>query len=127
MSGCQGLFNGITTSLSQKRAMDWFDKQGLAFLGFKHSTALISIMAGVLFYASIKIAFAVPDKYLLFSIPSLVLVFGLIALTGLLVSGNVPARGSAIKKYCKRFVSPSVTGLGLALGTSMIDFLINAT
>src|SRR5262245_50423656 len=30
-----------------EKALDWFTKQGLAFLGFRHSTALISVIAGV--------------------------------------------------------------------------------
>jgi hypothetical protein len=63
-------------------------KKGLSFLGFRRSTVVISVIAGAIFYAAIKIAFAVPDYYLRYSVPSLIVVFALIALIGLLVSGK---------------------------------------
>jgi hypothetical protein len=50
------------------------------------------------------------------------------------VSGNVPYRerdsaynDRAPSRYFKIFYSPTVTAIGLGLGTVLLDFLINAT
>ncbi len=110
-----------------EKAKDWYTQQGLAFLGFRHSTAIISVVVGVLFYMAIRVAFAVPDDYLGYASLSLVVLLFLIPLIGLLVGGNVPENEKDIMKYCKRFLSPTVTGLGLAIGTIFLDLLINAT
>lgn len=109
-----------------EKARDWFTKQGLAFLGFKHSTAIISIAAGAVFYVLIRAAVAFPS-HIMYTGPALLVIFISIAILGYFVSGNVPPTDQARHRYFKRFYSPTVTGLGLAIGTILLDVLISIT
>jgi hypothetical protein len=111
-------------SITQK-AVDWWRKHSLNFLGFKQSTAVISVLVGFLFYVWVRAIAAFP-AYLLYTVPSTAVLFMLVAVLGYFVSGNVPGTAEARRKYCKRFQSPTVTGLGLALVSLMIDFMIGA-
>ena len=106
------------------KAMEWWARNGLAFIGFRQSTAVISIATGVAFYFLIRVAAAVPDYWWL-TIPALGVVFIGVAFLGYFVSGNVPPGDAARRRYFKRFHSPTVTGLGLGVATIMIDFVIN--
>jgi hypothetical protein len=102
----------------------WFKEQGLGPMGFKHSTAIISVLAGAVFYALFRAAAAFP-AYILYTGPSLVMLFIGIAVLGFFVSGKVPNNDRARNRYFKRFYSPTVTGLGLAIGTLLLDFIIS--
>jgi ABC-type multidrug transport system permease subunit len=109
-----------------EKARDWFTKQGLAFLGFRHSTAIISIATGATFYILMRAAVAFPSQ-IIYTVPALLVVFMSISVLGYFVSGNVPPNDEARHKYFKRFYSPTVTGLGLAIGTILLDALISMT
>lgn len=105
------------------KAKKWFTDRGLAPLGFRHSTAIISVLAGAVFYALIRAAAAFPNYYY-YSVPALVLAFIAIAILGYFVSGRVPNNDRARNRYFKRFYSPTVTALGIALANVLLDFLI---
>jgi hypothetical protein len=106
-----------------EKAINWWRKYRLNYLGFKHSTAIIAVVTGFLFYVLIRAVAAFP-AYFHYTIPGAVVVFCLVAVLGYFVSGNVPENDRARQQYCKRFQSPTVTGLGLAVGGLAIDFLI---
>jgi hypothetical protein len=91
-------------------------------LGFKHSTATISIALGAAYYILIRVAVAFPSHYI-WGILGLIVAFFAVHAVGCFVSGRVPVRSR--NKYFKRFQSPTVTGLGLAVGTIALDFMIN--
>lgn len=109
-----------------EKALDWWRRKGLAFLGFKRSTAVVSVAAGVVFYLLIRIAAAFPSYYWI-GIPMLVATFVGIAFVGYAVSGNVPENDVDRNNYFKRFHSPTVTGLGLGVATIVLDFVIHST
>ena len=44
---------------------------------------------------------------------------------GCFVAGNVPENVAKRRKYYKRFQIPTITSLGLAVGTIALDFMIN--
>jgi hypothetical protein len=93
-------------------------------MGFKHSTAIISVLSGAVFYSLIRVAAAFPNYYS-YSVPALAIVFIAIAILGYFVSGRVPNNDRARNRYFKRFYSPTITALGLAIVNVLLDFLIN--
>lgn len=107
-----------------EKAMDWWERNGLAFIGFRQSTAIISITTGAVFYFMIRVAAAAPDYWYL-TVPALAGVFIGVAFLGYFVSGNVPPNDTSRNKYFKRFHSPTVTGLGLGVATIIMDLVIN--
>ncbi len=108
-----------------EKALEWWRRNGLGFLGFKHSTAIISIATGLAFYFLIRIAANLPTYYWI-TIPALLVVFVGVAFLGYFVSGNVPDDDGTRNKYFKRFHQPTVTGLGLGVATIILDFIIHA-
>jgi hypothetical protein len=107
-----------------ERAIEYYHKNCIG-LGFKHSTAIISVATGVIFYTLIRVAAAFPTYYE-FSIPGLICAFIGVAFLGYAVSGNVPGNAAARNRYFKRFHAPTLTGLGLGIATVLLDFIIHA-
>jgi hypothetical protein len=95
-------------------------------VGFRRSTAAIAITAGVVFYFLVRIAAAIPFKYLLCTLFGLVIAFAGVSILGFFVSGRVPASDRARQRYWKRFQSPTIAGLVLGVGTIVADFVINS-
>src|SRR5262249_12809409 len=91
-----------------EKALDWWQRNGLAFLGFRKATAIISVATGLAFYFLIRIAAALPTYYWL-TTPALLVLFVGVAFLGFFVSGNVPVDDDARKRYFKRFHQPTVT------------------
>lgn len=109
-------------SITQK-ALNWWSKHALNFLGFKRSTAVIAVICGSVFFVLVRVAAAFPMHFV-YTAPTLVGTFVLIAIVGFFVSGNVPKDDKARQRYFKRFQSPSVTGAGLAVASVVADFAI---
>ena|SRR5215813_1457101 len=94
-------------------------------LGFKQSTAVTSIAAGVVFYFLVRISAAVPLEYIVYTLSGLMIAFSGISVLGYFVSGRVPPGDRARQRYWKRFQIPTITGLALGIGTIAADFIIN--
>jgi hypothetical protein len=95
-------------------------------VGFRRSTAALSIAAGVLFYFLVRIAAAIPLKYILYTLTGLVIAFVGISVFGYFVSGRVPPSEKARQRYWKRFQTPTFTGVAWGVGTIVADFVINS-
>jgi hypothetical protein len=116
-----------------QKAKDWFNDSGLSFLGFKYTTAVISVIAGAVFYALMRAIIAFPS-YLPFSLIIIPLALIGIGVLSYFVSGNVPYdekyQHSRVDphrfRYFKRFCVPAVTATGLALLNLGVDVLIGA-
>jgi hypothetical protein len=80
----------------------------------------------VVFYFLVRIAAAIPFKYLLCTLFGLVIAFAGVSILGFFVSGRVPASDRARQRYWKRFQSPTIAGLVLGVGTIVADFVINS-
>lgn len=85
---------------------------------------MVAILAGFGYYVLIRAVAAFPS-YLIYTVPMAIGVFVAIAILGYFVSGNVPDNDRDRQQYFKRFQSPTVTGLGLAMAGLIIDFLIH--
>lgn len=105
-----------------ERAEEYFRTRCVA-IGMNRRGAKISIAIGVAYYFLIRIAAAFPGHYFIGSI-TLIAAFIAVAFVGYKVGGNVPDNPKSRNRYFKRFHAPTVTGLGLALGTLAMDFLI---
>jgi hypothetical protein len=106
----------------QREARDWFNR-GLAFLGFRIFTALVSLLLGTAYYLLLKAALRFPS-YWLYSVPLLVIAFLAIAIVGYFVSGNVPDDPDSRWRYCKRFYVPTVGGISVVAVNFASDLLI---
>jgi len=106
----------------QQQAQSWFNR-GLAFLGFRVYTALISLLLGTAYYFLLKAAIRFPS-YWMISIPILIGTFLAIAVIGYFVSGNVPDDPEARWRYCKRFYVPTVGGASLVAVNLASDLLV---
>ena len=92
--------------------------------GFTHGTAIIAIAAGAAYYILIRIVAAFPSHYF-WGASALVIGFLAVHALGCFVAGNVPENVAKRRKYYKRFQIPTITSLGLAVGTIALDFMIN--
>jgi hypothetical protein len=108
----------------EEKALAWWRKYRLNWLGFRHSTAIIAISAGFAFYVATRVVIAFPGHWR-YTLPTATALFIGIAVLGFFVSGNVPEGDAARREYFKRFQSPSVTGFGLAMAGFAIDLAIN--
>ena len=90
-------------------------------VGFRRSTAAMSIAAGCCFSFLVRIAAAIPLKYILYTLAGLVIAF--VGVSGYFVSGRVPPGDKARQRYWKRFQAPTVTGIALGVGTIVVDFV----
>jgi hypothetical protein len=106
-----------------EKAREYFERNCVA-TGMNFRGAKISILIGAIFYFLIRVGAAFPE-YFVASVVMLIIIFFLIDYVGMAVAGNVPERREARWRYCKRFYAPTVTGVGLALGTLGIDFMIH--
>jgi hypothetical protein len=106
-----------------EKAREYFERNCVA-TGMNFRGAKISILIGAIFYFLIRVAAAFPE-YLLVSVVALIVVFFAIDYVGMAVAGRVRENRDARWRYCKRFYAPTVTGLGLALGTLAMDFMIH--
>jgi|EndMetStandDraft_7_1072992.scaffolds.fasta_scaffold22012_4 hypothetical protein len=106
----------------RQQAQDWFNK-GLAFLGFRVYTALVSLLLGTGYYFLLKAAIRFPSYWTIL-IPFLVVAFLAIAVVGYFVSGRVPDDPEARWRYCKRFYVPTVGGVSLVAINLVSDLLV---
>jgi hypothetical protein len=105
-----------------QRAVEYYNTRCVA-TGMTLFGAKVSIGLGVTFYFLIRIAAAFPEHPIL-DIFGLTFAFCVISSIGDLFQGNVPNTNRARLRYFKRFHAPTVTGLGLAVGTLVFDFII---
>jgi len=106
-----------------RRALHYY--QGCVGLGFKKSTAVVSVATGVAFCFLVRIAAAVPLRYAPYTVSCLIIAFMGVSVLGFFVSGRVPAGDRARRRYWKRFQSPTITGLLVGVGTLVSDFIVN--
>jgi len=116
-----GLIKWYYDKTITERAREYFETRCVA-TGMTLPGAKISIALGVVFYFLIRIAAAFPE-HLVIDIIGLSIAFLVIGSIGDLCAGNIPNSNKARLKYFKRFHAPTVTGLGLALGTIALDFI----
>jgi hypothetical protein len=105
-----------------QRAVEYYAKRCVA-TGMTLPGAKVSIGLGVGFYFLIRIAAAFPEHPLI-GLMGLFIAFCVISSIGDLYEGKVPNNSRAQLRYFKRFHAPTVTGLGLAVGTVVFDFII---
>jgi hypothetical protein len=105
-----------------ERAEEYFQRRCVA-TGMTKFGAKVSIGLGVVFYFLMRIAAAFPEHVYL-GLGGLILALIFIDFIGQIYAGNVPDSLNARIKYIKRFYAPTVTGLGLAVGTVTLDFIV---